>query len=82
MRRHLAHQELAISVLRGETTALPWRFLRAVYFKRSAARREIAIWADKYGIRVATEQRDGDRWVRFVIPGSDRLQEQHHAPNS
>lgn len=68
--------QLAASVLAGETTEFPWTILRSTYFKarwERAASRDLARWAEAYGIEVTTEQRSAGRhasgveWVRFSV---------------
>lgn len=69
-------EQLATSVLAGETTEFPWAILRSTYFTAKwdrAAARDIAQWADRYRIRVSKEQHSagpntsGAEWIRFSL---------------
>ena len=69
-------QQLALSVLTGETAAFPWTLLRSTYFNQkfdSSAMKELMQWASRYGIDVIEEHRKvgphaSERWVRFSVP--------------
>jgi hypothetical protein len=68
-----ALDQLAASVLAGETTEFPWEILRSTYFTAKwdrAAARHLAQWAEKHGIGVAIEGHNAgsDTWIRFSVP--------------
>jgi hypothetical protein len=68
-----ALDQLAASVLAGETAEFPGDILRSTYFTAKwdrAAARHLAQWAEKHGIGVAIEGHNAgsDTWIRFSVP--------------